>query len=231
MEIPQKTNEIVITLLKYLDKNDLKSSKEFLEKWMSEIDNSNPKNAILWTISFYVKNDKTLKLINKILDSIGETRNMKEYGVLYAKTCFPKDHKLNWLMYCNMSNLLPKDLLTEISTLSEHINSEFKDVIIIPMDKSIIPGCVTEPESIEEVANEIYTGMNNIFEKLVGESDVIRLVYGVGEMDSDWIENKVESTHEIGNFPIMIKVGHFLDYGPAGKKSRTFTYETGLFKV
>jgi hypothetical protein len=231
MEIPQKTNEIVITLLKYLDKNDLKSSKEFLEKWMSEIDNSNPKNAILWTISFYVKNDKTLKLIKKILDSIGETRNMKEYGVLYAKTCFPKDHKLNWLMYCNMSNLLPKDLLTEISTLSEHINSEFKDVIIIPMDKSIIPGCVTEPESIEEVANEIYTGMNNIFEKLVGESDVIRLVYGVGEMDSNWIENKVESTHEIGNFPIMIKVGHFLDYGPGGKKSGTFTYETGLYKV
>jgi hypothetical protein len=231
MELPKRPNEIVFNLLHFIDKNDLDSAKQYLELWLSKIEHANPKYAIFWTISFYVKNDKTLKLIKKILDSIGEKRNMKEYGVLYAKTCFPKDHKLNWLMYCNMPNLLPKDLLTEISTLAEHINSEFKDVIIIPMDKSIIPGCVTKPESIEEVANEIYTGMNNIFEKLVGESDVIRLVYGVGEMDSDWIENKVESTHEIGNFPIMIKVGHFLDYGSAGKKSGTSTYETGLYKV
>jgi len=231
MELPQKPNEIVFTLLKYLDKNEIESAKQFIELWLSKVDRANPKNAILWTISFYVKNDKTLNLIKKILDSIGETRNMKEYGVLHAKTCFPKDHKLNWLMYCNMPNLLPKDLLTEISTLAEHINSDFKDVIIIPMDKSIIPGCVTNPEAIEEVANEIYTGMNNIFEKLVGESDVIRLVYGIGEMDKNWIETKTKSTHEIGNFPIMIKVGHFLDYGPGGKKSGTFTYETGLFKV
>mgnify|MGYP003339710244 CR=1 FL=1 len=155
---------------------------------------------------------------------------MEEYGVLYAKTCFPVGHKLNWLTYCNLWNFLPKDLQTELSSLSEHINSKFKDVIVIPMDKSITPGCVTKPEAIEVVANEIYLGMNKIFEKLVGESDVIRLVYGIGEFPDGWMED-VSSTHEIGSFPIMIKVGHFLDYGPAGKKSGTTCYDTGLYKV
>lgn len=231
MELSERPNEIVFNLLKYLDNNDLESAKQLLELWISKAEHINPKNVILSTISFYVKNKNTLRLINKILDSIGEESDMKEYGVLYAKTCFPKEHKLNWITYCNMPSLLPKDLQKEISILAEYINSKFKDVIVVPMDKSTIPVCVTYPESIEEVANEIYTGMNKIFEKLVGENDVIRLVYGIGEMDENWIENKVETTHEIGSFPIMIKIGHFLDYGPEGKKSGKVTYQTGLFKV
>ena len=156
---------------------------------------------------------------------------MKEYGVLYARVCFPKEHRLNWISFCNIFSLLPKDLQSEVSSLTESINTKYKDVIVVPMDKSIIPGCVTLPDSIEEVANEIYTGMNKIFEKLVGETDVVRLVYGIGEMNKDWIEKETTTTHEIGNFPIMVKVGRFLDYGEAGKKSGIITYETGLYKV
>lgn len=156
---------------------------------------------------------------------------MQEYGVLYARVCFPKDHRLNWLSYCNLFNLLPKDLKDEVIRLADHINQKYKDVIVVPMDKSIIPGCVTKPEAIEEVAKEIYDGMNEIFDKLIGETNVIRLVYGIGEMNKDWIEKETTTTHEIGNFPIMVKLGHFLDYGEAGKKSGIICYDVGLYKV
>jgi hypothetical protein len=78
-------------------------------------------------------------------------------------------------------------------------------------------------------AKSIYDGMNQMIEKLTGEKNTIRLVYGVGDLDEE-IENE-ESTHYIGAYPIMIKIGHFLDYGPAGKKSHKYCYDPGLFKV
>lgn len=78
---------------------------------------------------------------------------------------------------------------------------------------------------------QIYGGMNEIFDKLIGETNVIRLVYGIGEMNKDWIEKETTTTHEIGNFPIMVKLGHFLDYGEAGKKSGIICYDVGLYKV
>jgi predicted RNase H-like HicB family nuclease len=44
-------------------------------------------------------------------------------------------------------------------------------VIVVPVDKKIIPGCVTKPESIDEVAKSIYDGMNQMIEKLTGEKN------------------------------------------------------------
>ena len=155
---------------------------------------------------------------------------MKEYGVLYAKVVFPRNHRLFWMSNCFITNVLPKGVREEIKKLSIEINTKYKDVIIVPMDNRIMPGCITKPESIDEVAKAIYDGMLNVFKKTTGEDNCIRLVYGVGEMNSDWIENKVESTHEVGSYPIMVKIGHFLDYGVVGKRSK-FTYEPGLFKV
>ncbi len=152
-----------------------------------------------------------------------------EYGILYARAVFPKENRLYWLNFCNLTGLLPKDLQVEIKNLSTEINSRYKESIVIPMDNSIIPGCVTKPELIEEVANDIYQGMLNIFKRLSGDDNCIRLVYGVGELPEKYIKN-VKSTHEIGSFPIMIKIGHFLDYGPDGKGSGS-TYEPGLFKI
>jgi len=154
-----------------------------------------------------------------------------EYGILYAKVTFPINHKLSWLNHCFLTDILPKDLQNEIKKLSTEINLKYKDYIIIPMDNRIIPGCVSKPEMIEEIANEIYQGMLNIFKKIAGEENCIRLVYGIGDIDQDHLENNVTSAHEIGNYPIMIKIGHFLDYGPAGKKSGKNDYTPGIFKV
>jgi hypothetical protein len=154
-----------------------------------------------------------------------------EYGILYAKVVFPSNHKLSWLNQCFLTNILPKDLQVEIKRLSNDINLKYKDFIIVPMDNRIIPGCVSKPESIEIIANDIYQGMLDIFKRLTGDENCIRLVYGVGEVDEDHMENTVKSTHEVGSFPIMIKIGTFLDYGPGGKESRKFDYGPGIFRV
>lgn len=156
---------------------------------------------------------------------------MREYGILYARVVFPSNHKLYWLTHCFLTNILPKDLQEEIKKLSTDINSKYKDSIIVPMDNRIIPGCVSKPESIENIANDIYQGMLDIFKRLTGDENCIRLVYGVGELDEDHIENHVNSTHEVGSFPIMIKIGTFLDYGAGGKESRRFDYTPGIFKI
>lgn len=156
---------------------------------------------------------------------------MKEYGILYAKVVFPSNHKLSWLNHCFLTNILPKDLQDEIKKLSTYINSKYKDSIVVPMDNRIIPGCVSKPELIEDIANDIYQGMLDIFKRLTGDENCIRLVYGIGEVDKEHMENNVKSTHEVGNFPIMIKIGTFLDYGKGGKESRKFDYTPGIFKV
>lgn len=146
--------------------------------------------------------------------------NPKEYGVIYAQAVFPKGHKMEWLRYCAMTNILPKELQVEIKELSTYINTKYKDVIVIPMDNRVVPGCTTTPEAIDEVAKEIYDGMSKIFKKLLNEDNCVRLSYGVGEMDEKHIKT-CKSTHEIGHFPIMVKVGRFLDS----------SVEPGMFKL
>lgn len=155
---------------------------------------------------------------------------MKEYSLIYARVAFPKKHKLEWLNYCALTNILPKDLQFEIKSLSDRINREFKDDIIIPMDNRINPGCVTTPESCDKISKEIFDGMNNIFKKLTGDDNVIRLVYGVDEMDEKWI-NKMTTAHEIGNCKLTVTIGHFLDYGPGGKSSGKVDNTPGIFKI
>jgi len=148
-------------------------------------------------------------------------KKMTNYGILYAKVSFPKHHQLHWLAHCGLFDILPKDLKNEIISLSDRINQKWKDYIIVPMDRRIEPGIITKPEVIKEVAQDIFDGMNIMMKKLTGETDCIRLVYGVGELDEDWIENHVESTHEVGSFPIMIKIGRSVDRGS----------EPGIFMV
>ena len=140
-----------------------------------------------------------------------------EYGVFYLKTVFPKGHRLEWLNYLHISKSMPKDLSDELNLLVSEINS--KNGIIIPMDKGVDPGCVTTPEIIEEVANEVYNRYCEIFERLTSDNvkDCIRLVWGIGEMENI----NYKSTHYLPAYPIMIKVGRFLD---SSKKS-------GIYKV
>ena len=118
---------------------------------------------------------------------------MKEYGVMYAKVVFPVGHRLNWLKYTFITSLLPKELKQGISDLSNKINDKYKDVIVIPMDNKIHPGCVTEPEYIEEISKSIYSGFSDLFH----QEDCIRVCYTILELDESEIE-KVKSTHEIG---------------------------------
>jgi hypothetical protein len=140
-----------------------------------------------------------------------------EYGIFYLKTVFPKGHRLEWLNYLHISKSMPKDLSDELNLLVSEINS--KNGIIIPMDKGVDPGCVATPEIIEEVANEVYNRYCEIFERLTSDNvkDCIRLVWGIGEME----DVNYKSTHYLPSYPIMIKVGRFLD---SSKKS-------GIYKV
>ena len=140
-----------------------------------------------------------------------------EYGIFYLKTVFPKGHRLEWLNYLHISKSMPKDLSDELNLLVSEINS--KDGIIIRMDKGVDPGCVTTSEIIEEVSNEVYNRFCDIFEKLTSDNvkDCIRLVWGIGEMENI----NYKSTHYLPAYPIVIKVGRFLD---SSKKP-------GIFKV
>jgi hypothetical protein len=140
-----------------------------------------------------------------------------EYGVFYLKTVFPKGHRLEWLNYLHISKSMPKDLSDELNLLVSEINS--KNGIIIPMDKGVDPGCVTTIEIIEEVSNEVYNRFCEIFERLTRDNvkDCIRLVWGIGEMENI----NYKSTHYLPAYPIVIKVGRFLD---SSKKP-------GIFKV
>jgi hypothetical protein len=141
----------------------------------------------------------------------------EDYGVFYLKTVFPKGHRLEWMNYLHISNLLPEDLSVELKQLVYDINS--KEGIVIPMDKGVDPGCVTIPEIIEDTANEVYNRFCEIFERLTSgnEKNCIRLVWGIGQ-----IENvDYESTHDLPAYPIMKKVGRLLDSSK----------ESGIFKA
>lgn len=138
-----------------------------------------------------------------------------DYGIFYLKTVFPKGHKLEWLNYVYLSRSLPKDLSEEIDSIANDINS--REGIVIDLDRAIHPGCVTLPEIVEEVANEVYNRFCKIFEKITGDKDCIRLVWGIGEINN---VNK-DTTHHLDSYPIIVKVGRFLD---SSKKS-------GIYKV
>lgn len=151
----------------------------------------------------------------KYLKLFLENFSGNDYGIFYLKTVFPKGHRLEWLNYLHLDNRIPKQLLYEITIITDDTNS--KDGIIIPLDNSIQPGCVTKPEIVKEVANDVYQKFCDIFEKLTGDKDCIRLVWGIGKIDNV----NHETTHNLYSYPIVIKVGHLLDSSS----------ESGIFKV
>jgi hypothetical protein len=153
-----------------------------------------------------------------------------EVGVSYLKVVFPKGHKLSWMNNLFITEILPKDIKEEIKNLSDEINERYKDDIIVPMDNRIIPGITTNPDVIRDAATDMYEGFMEMFNRLGVENVGIRCVYTIGDIPEDWIR-KVKTTHEIGSFPVMVKLGHFLDYGESGKSSGKLTTESGLYKI
>lgn len=131
-------------------------------------------------------------------------------GILYAKTSFPRDHRLHWLSHCSMTNILPKDLLTELKSVVDGLNRKFEKDLIVPIDFRIMPGCVSTSDSIGTIADSIHSEFSDMFLRIGVVDPKIRVCYTTGDIPEEWI-SKVGSAHEIGNFPCMVKLGRLFD--------------------
>lgn len=139
-----------------------------------------------------------------------------EYGVIYIKIC-PKDGTPgDWIKYCQILSGTPKSFQINTKSIADDINSKYSNDIVIPMDVDVHPGCTTTPEKVEEIATDMYNQFCELAERQ-GIPNSIRCVYSVGEMD----KVDYESTHYLPPYPVMVKVGRFLDESD----------EPGIFKV
>jgi hypothetical protein len=137
-----------------------------------------------------------------------------EYGVIYIKIC-PKGSG-EWIKHCHILSSTPMSFQKNVLEIANSINSKYSTDIVIPMDIDVHPGCTTTPESVEEVATDMYNQFCELAERQ-GVPNSIRCVYSVGEMDNvDY-----ESTHYLPPYPVMVKVGRFLDE----------SYEPGIYKI
>jgi hypothetical protein len=139
-----------------------------------------------------------------------------EYGVIYIKVC-PKDGTPgDWIKYCHILSATPKSFQQNSEAIANDINTKYSDSIVIPMDIDVHPGCTTTPESVEEVATDMYNQFCELAERQ-GIPNSIRCVYSVGELNNI----DVDSTHHLGNDELMVRVGHFLDESD----------EPGIYKI
>ena len=139
-----------------------------------------------------------------------------EYGVIYIKICPKEGTPGEWIKYCQILSATPKSFQKNAEDIANDINTKYSDSIVIPMDIDVHPGCTTTPESVEEVATDMYNQFCVLAERQ-GIPNSIRCVYSVGEMDNvDY-----ESTHYLPPYPVMVKVGRFLDE----------SYEPGIYKI
>jgi hypothetical protein len=139
-----------------------------------------------------------------------------EYGVIYIKIC-PKDGTPgDWIKYCQVLSGTPKSFQINSKAIADDINSKYSNDIVIPMDVDVHPGCTTTPEKVEEIATDMYNQFCELAERQ-GIPNSIRCVYSVGEME----KVDYESTHYLPPYPVMVKVGRFLDESD----------EPGIFKI
>jgi hypothetical protein len=139
-----------------------------------------------------------------------------EYGVIYIKVCPKKGTPGEWIRYCQILSATPKSFQKNAENIANNINTKYSDNIIIPMDIDVHPGCTTTPEVVEEVATDMYNQFCELAERQ-GVPNSIRCAYSVGEMDNvDY-----ESTHYLPSYPVMVKVGRFLDESD----------EPGIYKI
>ena len=139
-----------------------------------------------------------------------------DYGIIYIKICPPKGSSGEWIKYCHIFSSTPKSFQQNVKIIVNDINTKYQDDIIIPMDISVHPGCVTKSESVELIANDIYNQHLDMVERQ-GIPNSVRCVYSIGELSNI----NVKSTHNLGNDDVMVKLGRYLDSSD----------EIGLFKV
>lgn len=139
-----------------------------------------------------------------------------EYGVIYIKICPIKGTPGEWIKYCHIFTSTPKSFQNNVRLIVNDINTKYQDDIVIPMDISVHPGCVTTTESVEVIANDIYNQYLDMVDRQ-GIPNSVRCIYSIGELSNI----DVSSIHRLGNDDIMVKVGRYLDSSD----------ETGIFKV
>jgi hypothetical protein len=139
-----------------------------------------------------------------------------EYGVIYIKVC-PKDGTPgDWIKYCHILSATPKSFQQNSEAIANDINTKYSDSIVIPMDIDVHPGCTTTPESVEEIATDMYNQFCELAERQ-GIPNSVRCVYSIGELSNV----SVDSTHNLSNDEVMVKLGHFLDESD----------EPGIYKI
>ena len=137
-----------------------------------------------------------------------------EYGVIYIKVC--PEGPGEWIKYCHILSSTPISFQQNVKQIVSDINTKYSDSIVIPMDIDVHPGCTTTPESVEEIATDMYNQFCELAERQ-GIPNSIRCVYSVGELSNV----EVDSTHHLGNYEVMVRVGRFLDESD----------EPGIFRV
>ena len=139
-----------------------------------------------------------------------------KYGVIYIKICPKEGTPGDWIKYCQILSATPKSFQLNAKVIADDINSRYSDDIVIPMDIDVHPGCTTTPESVKEIAEDMYNQFCELVERQ-GIPNSVRCVYSVGELRNV----NVDSTHHLGNDKIMVKLGRFLDESD----------EPGIFEV
>jgi hypothetical protein len=132
--------------------------------------------------------------------------NNTQYGVIYIKIYPKKGTPGEWIKYCHILSSTPLSFQQNVKDIANDINTKYSDSIIIPMDVNVHPGCTTTPESVEEVATDMYNQFCELVERQ-GISDSVICVYTIGEISNI----DVKSTHQLDNDECIVKIGHFLD--------------------
>ncbi len=137
-----------------------------------------------------------------------------EYGVIYIKIC-PKGSG-EWIKHCHILSSTPMSFQQNVKEIVNDINTKYSDSIVIPMDIDVHPGCTTTPEKVDEIAQDMYNQFCELAERQ-GIPNSIRCVYSIGELEN--VDK--ESTHHLISYPVMVKIGRFLDESD----------EPGIYKV
>lgn len=128
------------------------------------------------------------------------------YGAIYLKVCPVEGSEGEWIKYCNIFSSMPKSFQLNTKEIVEDINTRYSEYMAIPMDIEIHPGCVASPEKVKEIAEDMYRQYSEMCERQ-GIPDSVRCVYSIGEMENV----DVESIHDLYSYPVIVKLGRFLD--------------------
>ena len=128
------------------------------------------------------------------------------YGVIYIKICPKEGTPGEWIKHCHILSSTPKSFQQNVEIIANDINSKYSEDIVIPMDVDVHPGCTTAPESVREIAGDMYSQFCEMVERQ-GIPNSVRCVYSIGEMG----KVDVDSTHHLFHYPVMVKIGRFLD--------------------